>query len=387
MYGAQVGRDGTMGSAMPESQLTNPSPAPEAFYRLILERAPLAIIATDARFRIVAWSRPAGELLGPKAEEMRGRPILDVVPEAHRQQLARLLERTSAEQEPSELHLRATVGKGQEKDLLLLLSPLVAAGGRPQGVAAWILDQTGRTELGDRLREAEKMASLGTLAGGIAHHFNNILGGVATFVDYALACEDPASMRRALQMTAEAASRVSKITRSLLSFAKCDLKGGDLADLTEVVLTFVHLVERPLAEKGIEVRLDLHPVPMFAVDANRMHQVLGNLLTNTEEAMPDGGTLSIALESRDGQIVLHFDDDGPGIQPEHLPLVFEPFFTTKGLLAGGDRANPGLGLSVAHGIVTEMGGKITVSSRPGEGTRFTITFPIPQDGEDSRRDA
>ncbi len=345
------------------------------------------MIATDTGFRIVSWNRSAGELLGRTAEEMIRRPILEMVPEAHREHFAKLLERTSKEEQLNEFEVRLAVGDGVEKDILILLSPIVAAEGRTQGVAAWVLDETRRTELGDRLGEAEKMASLGTLAGGIAHHFNNILGGVATFVDYALTNGDPASMRRALQMTAEAALRVSKITRSLLSFAKCDVKGSDLADLTEVVLTFVHLIERPLAEKGIDIRLDLHPAPMLAVDANRMHQVLGNLLTNAEEAMADGGAITIALESLDGEIVLRFADDGPGIKAQYLPLVFEPFFTTKGLLAGGDRANPGLGLSVAHGIVTEIGGDITVTSRPGKGARFTISFPVPQADDASSQGA
>jgi len=278
-----------------ESDFTNPPVVSEAFYRLLVERAPLPVIATDARFHVVALNRSAGELLGRTAEEMIDRPILEMVPEAHRERFAQLLERTWKAGHLNEFDVRMGVGDGGEKNLLILLSPIVAEDGRVQAVAAWILDETRRTELGARLREAEKMASLGTLAGGIAHHFNNILGGVATFVDYALTSGDPASIRRALQMTAEAASRVSKITRSLLSFAKCDVKGGDLADLTEIVLTFVHLVERPLGEKGIDVRLDLHSAPMLAIDANRMHQVLGNLLTNAEEAMPDGGAITIAL--------------------------------------------------------------------------------------------
>ena len=218
------------------------------------------------------------------------------------------------------------------------------------------------------------MASLGTLAGGVAHHFNNILGGVATFVDYALTSGDLAAMKRALQMTTEAAARAAKITQSLLSFSEHDIHRADLADLTEVVLTFAHLIERPLAEKGVELRLDLRPVPVIAVEANRMHQVLGNLLTNAEEAMPDGGTITVGLDRGKPGVLLTFADTGVGITAAHLPLVFEPFFTTKGLLAGGDRANPGLGLSVVHGIITEMGGQIDVASA-GKGAVFTLVFP------------
>lgn len=208
----------------------------------------------------------------------------------------------------------------------------------------------------------------------MAHHFNSILGGVATFVDYALTRGDTAAMKRALQMTAEATARVVKITQSLLSFAKQDSPEGDLADLTEVVLTFAHLVERPLAERRIRLNLDLRAIPIVAVEANRMHQILGNLLTNAEEAMPEGGTLSLGLDHDGQRHHLTFSDTGCGIRPEHLPLVFEPFFTTKGLLAGGDKVNPGLGLSVAHGMVVEMGGSVNVASA-GQGDHLHSVLP------------
>ena len=119
-------------------------------------------------------------------------------------------------------------------------------------------------------------------------------------------------------------------------------------------------------------------MPILPVETNQMHQILGNLLTNAEEAMPDGGTVTINLERVDDRIVLTFGDTGSGIKAEHQPLVFEPFFTTKGLLAGGDQANPGLGLSVVHGLVLEMGGTISLQSEPDTGTRFFISFPTPE---------
>ena len=129
-------------------------------------------------------------------------------------------------------------------------------------LAAWIVDETDRMRLADQLSQAEKIASLGTLAGGVAHHFNNILGGVATFVDFALTSGDVVSMKRALQMTAEAAARASKITQSLLSFAEVDSRRSDLADLTEVVLTFAHLVERTAQIVwGARLLGDLAPLP------------------------------------------------------------------------------------------------------------------------------
>jgi signal transduction histidine kinase len=142
-------------------------------------------------------------------------------------------------------------------------------------------------------------------------------------------------------------------------------------------------VERPLRERKIHLQLALARVPILAIEANRMHQVLGNLLTNAEEAMPSGGTLSLGLGTDEDFIELSFADTGVGIKAEHLPHIFEPFFTTKGLLAGGDGGNPGLGLSVVHGLVTDMGGTITVESPAAGGACFRIRFPKPEGDENA----
>ena len=350
------------------------------FYARLCGHAAVAMVATDADNRIVCWNHKAESLLGRPAAEMIGRPIFDVIPPQRHKIFRRLLDRTTSRGEIGRFEVALPRPDDEARiDLMVVLSAIPDASGNARGVAAWIIDETHRKEMARRLVQAEKIASLGTLAGGVAHHFNNILGGVATFVDYALTDGDPAAMKRALQMTAEAAARVSKITQSLLSFAEHDRHRTDLADLTEVVLTFAHLIERPLSEMGIDLCLDLRPVPIVAVEANRMHQALGNMLTNAEEAMPDGGTVTLRLNRDGDDAVLTFADTGTGIAPDALAMVFEPFFTTKGLLAGGDKANAGLGLSVVHGIVTEMGGRITAASEPGRGATFSIAFPISQD--------
>jgi PAS domain S-box-containing protein len=348
----------------------------DQFYRYMFEHAAVAVIATDAQFDIVCWNEAAEELLGAKASDMLGKRIDQAVPKERRKLVMRLVDRTAKRRQTTQFEVRMEDAQGQARDLMVVISPIPHADGSSQGVAAWVVDQTHHKRLSERLAQSEKMASLGTLAGGVAHHFNNILGGVATFVDFALTSGDSAAMRRALQMTAEAASRAAKITQSLLSFAEQDAHRTDLADLTEVVLTFVHLVERPLSERNIQLKLDLRPIPIVEVEANRMHQALGNLLTNAEEAMPGGGTIHIALDRTEKEVKLSFADTGSGIKDEHLAMVFEPFFTTKGLLAGGDRANPGLGLSVVHGIVLEMGGRIEVQSQARQGAMFTLYFPI-----------
>lgn len=357
---------------------------PSGFYRLLCQEAAVAMIATDPDFNIQYWNQAATGLLGLQAGEMQSKPLLLVVPEARRPLFDKFLKRTVKRMETSEFDVCIEDTPEGAKDVTVFLSPLSDSDGVLQGVAAWIIDQTRHAQLVQKYNKAEKMASLGTLASGVAHHFNNILGGVATFVDFALTSGDTASMKRALQMTAEASVRASKLTQSLLSFAKHDSYRADLADLTEVVLTFTHLVEKPLDERNIKLELELHPVSIVAVEANRMHQILGNLLTNAEEAMPDGGTIFLAIGpgKDDSEAMLSFGDDGAGIDAKHLDLVFDPFFTTKGLHAGGERMNPGLGLSVVQGIVLEMGGRIEVRPRDEAGTEFTITLPVDSHSDD-----
>jgi two-component system, NtrC family, sensor kinase len=353
-------------------------PDPEASLRLI-ESSPIALITADRDLRVSSINPAAREVLGLNNDDLTGMPLVHTIVPRHRRAVQRLLQRVLRDGLTPKFEVPLPTNTGAERNLSVRLAPMKdAAGEQIEGVAVWFVDQTELRHRADQLAQREKMASLGTLAAGVAHHFNNILGGITTAVDYALTSLDFLAMKRALQTTAEAAARASKIVQSLLSFAEHPHRPDDLADLTEVVLTFVQLVERPLAERHIKLNLDLQKVPITEVQTHRMHQVLGNLLSNAEEAMPNGGNISLSLRAENGCAVLRFSDSGNGIPKRELPMVFEPFYTTKGLHASGDKVNPGLGLSVVHGIIVELGGTISVDSELGEGTTFTIRLPIDE---------
>ena len=247
------------------------------------------------------------------------------------------------------------------------------------GYSVWVNDISRRKKLLTQLDQAEKLASLATLASGIAHHFNNIIGGVATFADFALSGNNPQAYHKALTMTIEAAERISQITSSLLTFAEQDSREIEISDLSEVILTYGHLVEKSLCEKNIVLELKVGSVPAYEVPGAKINQILNNIVSNAEEAMPEGGALAINLIREDMNLVLSFTDTGCGIEQDHLPHIFNPFFTTRGVASNGQSTHKnGLGLSVVYGIVKELRGSISAFSKLDCGSEFVIKLPLPE---------
>jgi two-component system cell cycle sensor histidine kinase/response regulator CckA len=374
----------------PKHEFLTPAPAADFWLRLVAA-SPVAMAGADWHNRVVAWNRSCERLLGLPAAKMMGQSILCAVPENRRRALGRLLERSRAGRSIHfEIHFNTP--DGQARNLMVMLCPMpdpawanspgppsaIPAGPHEAartGVAAWLVDQTLSRRTAQRLAQEQKMASLGTLAGGIAHHFNNILGGVATYVDFALTSGDPTAMKRALQITSQAAARAGRITSSLLSFATADHQRTDLSDLTEVILTVAHLMEKPLADAGIVLKLDIEPGPVFPIQTAQINRVLRNLLDNARESMPGGGKITIGVIFDKAVAVLTVADTGCGIAKEDMARVFDPFFTTKSSSAPGEADHAGLGLCAVHGIVENIGGCIEVASQPGKGAKFSIFLP------------
>ncbi len=350
------------------------------YYRHLCDSAGLAIIGTDCQGMVINCNPAAEAMFEREASHLLGRHVVGVIAEKDRREFNRLIEEvvTSGKMRGIETE---HVGKDATLVLDVVITPVHDDEGQLLGLAIWVHDITRSKNLERQLIQAERLASVGTLASGVAHHFNNIIGGVATFVDFALTSGNPQSTQRALQMTAEAANRIGKITQSLLTFAERDMRQFDLSDINEVMLTFCSLIEGPLQDKGIMLESHLCVVPVVEVPGSRMHQMFGHLLDNAECAMPNGGVLTIELFRDVDEIVISFGDSGLGIESKDLPHVFEPFFTTRGVSGGGNQPCAGLGLSVVHGIVSELGGMIAVQSKVKQGTVFTVRLPIKKTSE------
>ncbi|MBL8747838.1 MAG: HAMP domain-containing protein [Planctomycetes bacterium] len=230
-----------------------------------------------------------------------------------------------------------------------------------------------------QLAEAERLASLGTLAGGIAHEFHNLIGGIRGCAAELAADETSEDRRETFAVIARATDRATGIVQQLLRFARRSIEVTDEVDVATVVEDALRLCEPAARRQDVRVERRLAAGLRVTGDANGLHQVLVNLLTNALQAMPGGGTLAVGSQRDGADVVLTVADTGSGIAAEHLAHVFEPFFTTKGDQHDPARRGSGLGLSVSWGIVTAHGGRIVASSPPGAGATFTVTLPARVD--------
>jgi signal transduction histidine kinase len=246
---------------------------------------------------------------------------------------------------------------------------------RTEAVAVgFITDVSTRRGLERAARQAEKLASLGTLAAGLAHEFNNPIGIISSRTELMLLEADsrvlPDDVRKDLAVQNRHAQRLSRIAHGLLSFARQSTGQPAPVELNRLVEETLLLIENQLTKEGVVVRRRLTPaLPPLWGDANALQQVFLNLLTNARDALRGGGEITIETSlASDGGVRLIVRDTGGGIAPDVLPRIFDPFYTTKS-------EGSGLGLSISYGIVRDHQGTIDVQSAPGQGTTFVLTFP------------
>ncbi|MBX3160397.1 MAG: EAL domain-containing protein [Deltaproteobacteria bacterium] len=238
-----------------------------------------------------------------------------------------------------------------------------------------------RTE--EQLRQAQKMEALGRLASAISHDFNNILTVVSSHAQF-LEEELDVSDHRREDATAirRASERASALTRQLLTLSRRSTMRLSALDPTEVLTEFAAMVAR-LVGTTIEVALRLGATPKVLADRGQLEQIVMNLAVNARDAMPGGGTLTIATSAvsveeamvpglpRGSYVELAVTDTGTGMDEATRSRIFEPFFSTKGAGKG-----TGLGLAIVHGIVSQAGGAVSVYSAPGQGTTFRVYLPV-----------
>ena len=224
-----------------------------------------------------------------------------------------------------------------------------------------------------QLAQADKLASIGQLAAGIAHEINNPLTGVLTYASLIQKRVAPGGQdAEDLDVIVRETKRCRGIIKGLLDFARPTPPARKPTDLNEVMRRSMAVVMTQMRLNQVSLALDLAPeLPEASADANQIQQVIVNLLLNAADALgPGGGEIRLGTRAEVGAVALTVSDQGPGIAPEHLPHLFEPFFSTKG------NKGTGLGLAVSWGIVQSHGGTLDVESEPGHGARFTVRIPL-----------
>jgi two-component system NtrC family sensor kinase len=236
-----------------------------------------------------------------------------------------------------------------------------------------IKDITERKAMERQIRQADKLASIGQLAAGVAHEINNPLATLLTYC-YLMKRQLPggAPALDKVDVMIQEITRCSRIVRGLLDFAREDQPDKKPADINAILRVTFELVGSQAAFHNVEVAWDIAPdLPMIMVDASQMKQVLMNIIINAVEAMPGGGKLTLGSRFVAGRVEIYVSDTGLGIAQENLTRIFDPFFSTKKSGQG-----TGLGLAVSYSIIERHGGEIEVSSEKGRGTSFTIRLPV-----------
>ncbi|HMR66142.1 MAG TPA: PAS domain S-box protein, partial [Anaerolineae bacterium] len=356
------------------------------FQATLLDAVRQAVIATDPEGTITYFNRAAEALYGWPAAEVIGRNIASVtVPAGLQTEGVEIMERMRAG-EPWEGEFMVQRRDGSTFPALVYNSPILDGAGRVTGM---IGISTDITDLKQREKEhvrQQRLAAVGQLAAGIAHDFNNILTGIMGFAEILkYRPEMPQSVHPDLTRIIEQGKRAAQLTRQILDFSRQSLVELRPLDLKIYLNEMIKFLERTLPDTiQIQFAFSRLDHTINADPANLQH-VITNLAVNARDAMPRGGLLSFDLSRKTltldeppprpgmaaGQWVkLAITDTGSGIAPEVVSHIFEPFFTTKPVGQG-----TGLGLAQVYGIVEQHRGYITVDSRVGQGTTFSLYFP------------
>ncbi|MCK6457527.1 MAG: PAS domain-containing protein [Phycisphaerae bacterium] len=348
----------------------------EHFYEAVFRNVGFVLIAADADLTIRGWNEQAARVFGGRPERMLGTPLLEVFPAEYRPTVQELLRAALERGLSNDVEFKHVGEHGQRRTFVAVFSPVLGSEGRPIGVSVAMRDITKRKQLSQQLAASRRMTSLGMMANGVAHHFNNILGGVLTSIDAALSSDNPRVVRRTLERVAESVGRASRITQQLLAFSTSEAREGEWVDLNHAVAEIVRRVQPQMERRGLSLETQIEPVTSQPFEANKIYPILESVAQNSIDAMKPGGRMRLLLTSLGDEALIVIEDTGSGIPATVLEHIFEPFFTTKGSLGGGAADNVGLGLSVVQGLVGELGGRIDVSSQIGVGTRVEIHLPL-----------
>jgi PAS domain S-box-containing protein len=340
----------------------------------LLENANDVIYTLDTEQRFTYVNNRVS-IWGYRKDEIIGRPYLSLLSKRHRGRRMKSTLDMSAKQVYEVEILSRT---GEVKTATVSVSPLYDRDGRIVGALGIARDITETKKLEQQFRNAEKLASVGKLAAGVAHEINNPLGGILNCLhNLRKGTLTPARQEEYLVSMEDGLRRVQKIVRQLLEFSQQHEPELSMTDINTVVERVLVLTNHAFEANRVSLEKQLQDgLPGVMVDRHMIEQVLMNLILNAIQAIKGGGAVTIRTRLMDDTCAIEVQDTGCGIPPHLLSRIFDPFFTTKGTGEG-----TGLGLSVSLGIVERHGGRILVESEVGKGTLFTVCLPLSREHE------
>ena len=354
-----------------------------ALLETLLKTAPVGFAFVDRDFRFVRVNDALAEMNGLPASAHLGRRVSEIVPQLwpRLESLYQEVIRTGQAVPGVEITGETNAQPGVQRHWVISYYPVqVEEGGRVIGVGVVATEVTERVRLESYLRQSQKLEAVGLLAGGIAHDFDNALAAIIITAELAQRKSAVGDMDTHLDSILRVAKSATGLTRQLLWFSRQEPVQSAVVDVLSRIEEVLPFLDAALGER-IKVDLDLQPIPPVRMDPTQLDQILVNLAINARDAMPTGGTLSVATRdvtltnpapglSAGRYVELRVADTGQGMSREVLERAFEPFFTTKSVGGG-----TGLGLATVYGVVESALGQVTIDSAPGEGTSVRVLLP------------
>ncbi|MDO9066614.1 MAG: PAS domain S-box protein, partial [Chloroflexota bacterium] len=337
----------------------------------VVECADDLMVSLDPKGNIITWNRAAEVVSGIKSEQAKGKPLVSICTSYQHLIMTKMLDRLTQSRSVQRIETNLITANRKEVPISWNFSLMCDDNNSVTGIVAIGRDLTELRHMENKLLQSDKMASLGVLAGGIAHDLRNPLGIISSCAQLILENPKDSKLRKqGLQKIYTSTRRASLIIENLLMFARPT--GGWMEkeiNLHTIIHETLELLNNQITLQNVIVSETYQPdLPYLYGNKEMLQQVFANLILNACNAMPEGGLLKIAVEANSaGHVEIRFMDTGGGVPPENLSKIFDPFFTTMPVGKG-----VGLGLSICHTIIQQHQGVIEVHSEVGKGSTFIV---------------
>ncbi|MGA2866887.1 MAG: ATP-binding protein [Verrucomicrobiota bacterium] len=349
----------------------------ERHLAIVVESTSEIILSTDSEGRILSWNTSAERISGYTPREVEHRCFYEFCVQAHQADARRMFSEWKDAKAPQTVEWSLVTKAGRAVPISWIWSPMVEEQAETMGIVAVGRDLTESRKLEAQLLQAQKLAALGVMAGGIAHELRNPLSICSSAAQFLMEAEvQPEFRRECAQKVCQGMQRASAIIDHLLNFARPS-EHNDLVklDLVAVLQEALTLVADQAKIQHIAASMQSSEAPVLVLgNAHLLQQVFVNLFLNAIHAMPGGGRLAVRVQTARPQVSVQVADTGHGIAPADLPSIFDPFYS-KSI----GKKGTGLGLPLCFSIIKLHAGAIEVESEPGQGSTFTVRLNLAQD--------